>query len=169
MMTYAERASLLEQILDKSLTALAYCRPGTDEYRNLVKGIDVLDWLSIRNRDRAWEIESGKVGLSPESEVVDGTVGHPDPVGEPGEPGVPGDDDVTGEKGDSPGDPGPEREPIVPEDLRAELSDAKKKGVVISDLINSLGAKNFSALKDDQDKLCELKGLLDKALKELHV
>ncbi len=61
----------------------------------------------------------------------------------------------------------PTAEYINPEDLRAALADAKKKGVNISELINSLGAPNFSGLRDDQNKLRQLKTLMENALKEI--
>ena len=56
---------------------------------------------------------------------------------------------------------------INPEDLRASLADAKKKGVNISELISSLGAPNFSGLRDDQNKLRQLKTKMEKALEEI--
>jgi hypothetical protein len=56
---------------------------------------------------------------------------------------------------------------INPEDLRAALAVAKKKGVIISELISSLGAPNFTGLKDDQNKLRQLKTLVENALKEI--
>lgn len=56
---------------------------------------------------------------------------------------------------------------INPEDLRASLADAKKKGVNISELISSLGAPNFSGLRDDQNKLRQLKTMMENALKEI--
>lgn len=57
-----------------------------------------------------------------------------------------------------------EHEYVDPEALRAELADAKKKGINISELISSLGAANFSGLRDDQNKLRQLKTLMKKAL-----
>jgi len=56
---------------------------------------------------------------------------------------------------------------IKPEELRASLAEAKKKGVNISELISSLGAPNFSGLRDDQNKLRQLKAKMEKALEEL--
>ena len=60
-----------------------------------------------------------------------------------------------------------ETEYVDPESLRAELADAKKKGINISELISSLGAANFSGLRDDQNKLRQLKALMEKALEAL--
>ena len=152
--------SKLEQALDRTVDALAACNPGTEEYTRLLDGTDRLQWM-LRNLKNPEPCETDFTCKPSPVEPA----GHPDPVGEPGEPGVPEVPVVKLEDMEV----AAIRERIVPEELRAALAEAKKKGVVISDLISSLGAKNFSALKDDQDKLWELKGLLDKALKELGV
>lgn len=60
-----------------------------------------------------------------------------------------------------------ETEYVDPEALRAELAEAKKKGVNIAELISSLGAANFSGLLGDQNKLRQLKTLMKKALEAL--
>lgn len=165
MLSNAEILHCLKTTQANTAKALAECEPGTEEYMRMVHGFDQLVYTIARLEDQ--NEAHGDCYTNTPSPVE--PAGHPDPVGEPGEPGepgIPGDDEGDTEGPDNQPTP---REPIVPEDLRAELSDAKKKGVVISELIESLGAKNFSALKDDQDKLWALKEKLDKALKELGV
>ena len=156
-MTNAERASLLEQVLDKSLTALAYCRPGTDEYLNLVRGVDVLDFTYIRFKTEAdqWdacftpkpEVDFTTTDVNNCSAEVDFTTTDsvPEPAPAPSQP----------------------EEYINPEDLRADLHAAKKKGVDVAKLIRSLGVSNFTALKDDQGKLLQLRSMLAAALEAL--
>lgn len=160
-MTNEEILSCLKTVRDNTVKALTDVVPGTDEYSRMLYGFDQL-YLTIERMEVSAAYDDG----FPNIPVTFEPAGHPDPVGEPGEPGVPVDDEGDTEEPDNQPTP---RERIVPEDLRAELADAKKKGVVISELIESLGAKNFSALKDDQDKLWALKEKLDMALKELGV
>ena len=160
MLSNAEILHCLKKTQANTAKALAECEPGTEEYMRMVHGFDQLVYTIARLEDQ--NEAHGDCYLNMPSPVE--PAGHPDPVGEPGEPGLPEPDEGDTEEPDNQPTP---RERIVPEELRAALAEAKKKGVVISDLISSLGAKNFSALKDDQGKLWELKELMEKALKEL--
>lgn len=161
-MTYAERASLLEQVLDKSLTALANCRPGTDEYRNLVGGLEALQWLSIRFGSNSCDCDSCEDGRTSEPNADSATT---DVNNCSAEADFTTTDSVL-EPAPAPSQP---EEYINPEDLRADLHAAKKKGVDVAKLIRSLGVSNFTALKDDQGKLLQLRSMLAAALEELGV
>lgn len=154
-MTNEEILRCLKTARDNTVKALAEVTPGTDEYSRMLYGYDQLHVILERFDDPAEN--DATCAITPVEPA-----GHPDPVGEPGEPGVP----------EQPApEPMPEpataTEKINPEALRAALADAKKQGVNISDLIKSLGAKNFSGLKDDPEKLTQLKQLMENALKEM--
>ena len=171
MMTNAEILHCLKTARDNTAKALAEVTPGTDEYSRMLYGYEQLHHM-LERMDEPTEDTTccpPPVELVPATAVPVEPAGHPDPVGEPGDPGEPGLPEPDEGDTEEPDNQPTPREPIVPEELRAALAEAKKKGVVISDLINSLGAKNFSALKDDQDKLYQLKELMEKALKELGV
>lgn len=146
-MTNEEILRCLKTARDNTVKALAEVTPGTDEYSRMLYGYDQLHVILERFDDPAEnDATCALIPVEP--------AGHPDPVGEPGEPGVPE-------------QPAPAAEKVSREELRAALAEAKKKGVVISELINSLGAKNFSGVADE--KLPELKALMENALKELGV
>lgn len=154
-MTNEEILRCLKTARDNTVKALAEVTPGTDEYSRMLYGYDQLRVILERFDDPTEnDATCAIIPVEP--------AGHPDPVGEPGEPGVP----------EQPApepvhEPAPAAEKVSREELRAALAEAKKKGVVISELINSLGAKNFSGVADE--KLPELKARMENALKELGV
>jgi hypothetical protein len=131
------------------LPMLADTDPRSEEYGRLLSNIGEINYR-LTMPDRAIECPAVVAHPVPEThtETKESTPAEDRPVVDT--------DDI---KGDT--------EYINPEDLRASLADAKKKGVNISELISSLGAPNFSGLRDDQDKLRQLKTKMEKALKEI--
>ena len=137
--------NIYEAELERLASLLPKAEPGSEEYSRLFYIMGDLEYRLERLNDRR-EAHSDDPADEPATEPP-----APTPVDEPAE-----------EK--------PEEEAgeyINPEDLRASLADAKKKGVNISELISSLGAPNFSGLRDDQNKLRQLKTKMEKALEEL--
>ena len=151
--------NLYESELARLMEALPKAAPGSEEYSRIFYIIGDIEYRLER-----LEVENP---VEPEAEatthVVDTTTApaETEPVIE--EAPAP----VIEEAESAPAESDTEYEYVDPESLRAALADAKKKGVNISELISSLGATNFSGLRDDQNKLRQLKTLMENALKEI--
>lgn len=136
---------IFEPELERSVALLKETDPRSEDYGRLLFAIGELNYRL-----------ASPISMDFTDDVPEVNPAAPDPVAAP----------VTKEPAPEPA-PEPATEYINPEELRAALADAKKKGVIIFDLINSLGAPNFTGLRDDQDKLRQLKTLMEKALKEI--
>lgn len=138
---------IFEPELERAVALLKETDPRSEDYGRLLFAIGELNYRLASPFSEDFTDDFPEVKPS-----------EPDPEPDPVVPNIPE---------ESAPEPEHTAEYINPEDLRAALADAKKKGVNISELISSLGAPNFSGLRDDQNKLRQLKTKMEKALKEI--
>ena len=148
---------IFEPELERSVALLKETDPRSEDYGRLLFAIGELNYRLASPFSADFTDDFPEVKPSEPDTVAPPATEEtaPDPAPTVDRPVV----DTDDLKGDT--------EYINPEELRAALADAKKKGVNISELINSLGAPNFSGLRDDQNKLRQLKTKMEKALKEI--
>ena len=156
---------IFEPELERSVALLKETDPRSEDYGRLLFAISELSYrlkspFGADFTDDFPEVKPSEPDPEPDPVVPNiPEESAPEPEPEP----APTEDRPVVDTDDIKGD----TEYINPEELRATLAVAKNKGVNIREFIASLGTTNFSSLRDDQNKLRQLKAMVEKALKEI--